>query len=87
MDLIHGAAAGAAPAVPTPPACLPWTRHDAALRRPCAKPVNAASLMRFTAFIMIGRSARKPRAEAGRGGNCALCIIVGWLRLLLAAPP
>jgi hypothetical protein len=42
--------------------------------------------MRFTAFIFIGRSARKARAEAGRRGNCALCIIVGWLRLLLAAP-
>jgi len=42
--------------------------------------------MRFTAFILIARSAPKVRAEAGRGGNCWLCIIVGWLRLLLAAP-
>jgi hypothetical protein len=54
---------------------------------PVRPAVNVASLMRFTAFIMIGRSTRKARAEAGRGGNCALCIIVGWQRLLLAAPP
>jgi hypothetical protein len=52
---------------------------------PVRPAVDVASLMRFTAFIMIGRSARKARAEAGRGGNCALCIIVGWLRLLLGA--
>jgi len=42
--------------------------------------------MRFTAFILIARSSWKARGEAGSGGNCTLCIIVGWLRLLLAAP-
>ena len=56
------------------------------ITQPVRPTVNAASLMRFPAFMMIGRSARNPRAEAGRGGNCVLCIIVGWLRLLLAAP-
>ena len=56
------------------------------LTPPVRQPVNAASLMRFTAFILIARSARKARAEVGCGGNCALCIIVGWLRLLLTAP-
>jgi hypothetical protein len=65
---------------------VPADQARCGLRRLLAQPVNAASLMRFTAFILIARSARKARAEAGRGGNCALCIIVGWLRLLLAAP-
>jgi hypothetical protein len=53
---------------------------------PVRQPVSAASLMRFTAFILIARSSWKARAEAGSGGNCTLCIIVAWLTLLPVAP-
>jgi len=74
MELIHGAAASAAAGDAHTLAC-PRGPGTMRLAPPVPQLVNAASLMRFTAFILIGRSARKARAEAGRGGNCALCII------------
>lgn len=56
------------------------------LMPPVRQPVGAASLMRFTAFMLIARSSWKATGEVGSGGNCTLCIIVAWLTPLPVAP-